>query len=74
MIKQLMQARMAARAAADEAGQQAAAEQVQAAKVALGEAGPVWWDDGTADVSGLAPDATVYADWWQTVADKRSGD
>ena len=74
MIKQLMQARMAARAAADEAGQKAAAKQVHAAKVALGEAGPVWWTDGAEDVSGLAPDATTYADWWATVADKRSGE
>ena len=65
-----MQARMAARAAADEGAQRAAAEQVMAAKVALGEAGPVWWDDGAADVSGQEPEATIYADWWRTVADE----
>ena len=65
---------MAARSAVDDAGRQAAAEQVSSAKVALGEAGPVWWNDGAADVSGLSPDATVYADWWDTVADKSSGD
>ncbi len=42
LIKQLVQARMAGRDGADEGAQRAAAEQVMAAKIALGEAGPVW--------------------------------
>ncbi len=52
-LKQLMQARM-----------QNNAEASMEAKFALGEAGPVWWDDGAADCSGLAPNDTPYASWW----------
>ena len=68
MIKQLMQARMTARDAGDEAAQRAAAERVLAAKTALGEAGPVWWDDDAPDVSGLDPEQTPYAEWWRSIA------
>jgi hypothetical protein len=52
-LKKLMQARMSA----DK-------EAVQTAKIELGEAGPVWWDDGALDLSGTAPDKSPYADWW----------
>lgn len=34
------------------------------AKIALGEAGPVWWGDDSEDYSGLAPSDTPYANWW----------
>ena len=39
------------------------------AKEALGEAGPVWWNDGTPDVSGCAPTDTVYAEWWNSLSE-----
>ncbi len=39
------------------------------AKEALGEAGEVWWDDGTPDVSGCAPTETVYAQWWNSLSE-----
>ncbi|MFY0612442.1 MAG: hypothetical protein JXQ99_12995 [Hyphomicrobiaceae bacterium] len=67
LIKQLMQARMAARDAVGEAEVRTATDRVLAAKVALGEAGPVWWDDGAPDVSGLDPEQTLYAEWWRSV-------
>lgn len=70
-IKQLMQARMAARSAGGEDERNNATEQVYDAKVALGEAGPVWWDDGAADFSGLEPQSTAYADWWLSVTGDR---
>lgn len=38
-------------------------------KIALGEAGPVWWRDGAPDVSGFAPAETDYADWWNSLND-----
>ena len=60
---------MAARDAMVEAERADAADRVLAAKTALGEAGPVWWDDGAPDVSGLDPDQTPYAEWWRTIAD-----
>ena len=42
---------------------------VTSAKTVLGETGPVWWDDDAADVSGLPPTATPYADWWASLTD-----
>lgn len=69
LIKTLMQARMAERRADSEAAYAQARADIQAAKVALGEAGPVWWDDGAEDFSGLAPEATPYADWWRSLGE-----
>lgn len=37
---------------------------VHAAKVALGERGPVWWDDQEQDQTGKAPQNSTYRDWW----------
>lgn len=58
---------MAARDAVSEVEALTAADRVLAAKVALGEAGPVWWDDDAPDVSGLDPEQTLYAEWWRSV-------
>ena len=38
---------------------------VQAAKVALGERGPVWWDDGSADLNRHKVGNTPYAQWYE---------
>ena len=37
---------------------------VDAAKRALGERGPVWWDDGSPDWNRHLAKNTPYADWW----------
>lgn len=37
--------------------------QVDRAKVALGERGPVWWDDGGPDLNRHLVVNTPYADW-----------
>ena len=37
---------------------------VNAAKEALGERGPVWWDDGALDETMTDPADSSYADWW----------
>ena len=48
---------------------------VDAAKRALGERGPVWWDDGTPDLNRRMARNTPYADWFTTLAaDARGGD
>ncbi|WP_447555634.1 hypothetical protein [Vreelandella sp. EE22] len=47
----------------DEALRKARAN-VQDAKEALGERGPVWWDDDAPDEGGRAPENSTYADWW----------
>jgi len=58
-IKKLMQARMAK--------DRPAAHEV---KIELGEAGPVWWDDGAPDYSGKKPAETPYADWWNSLTEE----
>ena len=68
-IKALMKARRAVRTAQqhdDEDALRQAREAVQAAKEALGERGPVWWDDNAPDEGGLAPHNSSYAEWWNS--------
>lgn len=63
----LMHARRAVRAALDARDAAALARaraSVDAAKVALGERGPAWWDDGSPDFNRRAVSKTPYADWW----------
>jgi hypothetical protein len=38
---------------------------VDAAKRALGERGPVWWDDGAPDWNRHLAKNTPYAKWWE---------
>ena len=65
LVRALMDARRAVRdAKGDEAMTRAARARVHEAKVALGERGPVWWDDGAPDYGRRAPKNTPYADWW----------
>jgi hypothetical protein len=47
----------------------AARAEVNAAKIALGERGPVWWDDGTEDVNRHLARNTQYAGWHQALED-----
>lgn len=72
-IKSLMQARHAVMRACTDRDRTDAQEKVDAAKLALGERGAVWWTDGAPDDSGLAPDASSYAGWWANLtADERA--
>lgn len=48
----------------DAEGLRAARARVDAAKRALGERGPVWWDDGAPDFNRRMARNTPYADWW----------
>ena len=60
-----MAARRAVRdARGDPAALSAARSQVDEAKVALGERGPVWWDDGAPDYNRRMAKNTPYADWF----------
>ena len=66
-VHALMDARRAVKAAlqADDAAALAAARQaVDAAKRALGERGPVWWNDGAPDYNRHLAKNTPYADWF----------
>ena len=74
-VKALMRARNAVRLARDEAGERAARAAVHEAKVALGERGPVWWDDGAPDENRRAPWNASYAAWWEglSAAEREAG-
>lgn len=51
-----------ARAAGE--GLSTARARVNAAKIALGERGPVWWTDGALDLNRHLARTTPYADWF----------
>ena len=40
---------------------------VNAAKIALGERGPVWWSDGAEDFNRYLVKNTPYADWYSQI-------
>ncbi len=64
LVGELMAARRAVRDAAGEPVATAAARTaVDAAKIALGERGPVWWDDGAPDYNRHMARKTPYAAW-----------
>jgi len=67
LVKELMAARRAvglARRTSDTDAEAAAHEAVNRAKVALGERGPVWWEDGAPDLNRHMARTTPYADWF----------
>lgn len=70
LTRTLMAAGRAVRDAETDDGRAAARQRVHAAKVALGERGPVWWEDGAPDLNRRLVKNTVYAPWWAA----RSGD
>lgn len=66
-VRELMAARRAvaeARRAGERAALTTARARVQAAKVALGERGPVWWTDGAPDYTRHLAKNSPYAAWW----------
>ena len=67
LVNELMDARRAVRDAKGEpSATKEARARVQAAKVALGERGPVWWSDGAPDENRTLAKNSSYADWWQS--------
>jgi hypothetical protein len=73
LVAELMSARRAkqvAMKAGDDAAREAARARVDAAKVSLGERGPVWWTDGTPDLNRHLARNSPYADWFRRAADR----
>jgi hypothetical protein len=66
-VKRLMEARRAVKDASSDEVRKAARAKVHEAKLALGERGPVWWDDGAPDETRLHPKNSSYAGWWAGV-------
>lgn len=58
----------------DQAAVRAARARVDEAKTALGERGPVWWDDGAPDFGRKMAKNTPYAEWFEGVAAGRGGE
>jgi hypothetical protein len=67
LVEELMEARRdirKPRCEADAARLAKARERVDAAKIALGERGPPWWDDGAKDFNRHLVKNTPYAEWY----------
>lgn len=65
LVKALMDARRALRGQRSEEERRAAREQVDRAKQALGERGPVWWTDGAPDFNRRLAKNTPYREWFE---------
>lgn len=64
LVAELMRARRAVRDASDPEAMKVARAAVHATKVALGERGPVWWNDGAPDLNRRMVRNTPYAAWY----------
>jgi hypothetical protein len=76
LVGRLMKARGAIRAAkqsADLKAEAGAHRAVDEVKRALGESGPVWWDDGSPDLNLHMAKNTAYADWYAKISRSRNG-
>lgn len=70
LVSELMSARRAvkaAKASGDPGEMTLARAGVQAAKVALGERGPLWWDDGSPDLNRHRVENSPYARWYRSL-------
>ena len=71
LVDELMDARRAVGRAlrSDLSALPAARAAVDAAKTALGERGPVWWDDASPDLTRRLARNTLYRQWYADFAD-----
>ncbi len=68
LVQQLMAARRAVKdAGSDDAVRRRARGDVDAAKQALGERGPVWWTDGAPDFNRRLARNTPYRSWYEAM-------
>lgn len=70
LVRKLMRARSAvgrARRGEDAEAERTARREVHEAKVALGERGPPWWDDGAPDYGRHLVRNTPYALWYHEI-------
>lgn len=68
---ELMRARAAVGRAlnqGDAVAEHHAREKVHEAKVALGERGPVWWNDGAPDYNRYLVKNTPYREWFESLS------
>jgi hypothetical protein len=67
LTRELMSARRAVRFARGADDVAAARARVNAAKIALGERGVVWWSGGGPDLNRRLVKGTCYAAWWESL-------
>lgn len=70
LTRELMRARSAvgrALRAGDSEAERRARSEVDAAKIALGERGPVWWSDGAPDYNRHLAKNTPYRTWFESL-------
>lgn len=75
-VHALMDARRAvgqAKRSGDDEALGKARRHVDEAKLALGERGPVWWDDGAPDLNRRMVRNTPYADWFAALPADNDG-
>jgi hypothetical protein len=72
-VRALMAARRKVGRARTDLEERAARRAVDEAKRALGERGPVWWDDGAPDESMKHPSSSSYASWWEQLSATEKG-
>jgi hypothetical protein len=69
LVSELMDARRAVKDAnGDVARTKLARQRVDAAKIGLGERGPVWWTDGEPDYNRKLAKNTPYRDWFENLS------
>jgi hypothetical protein len=73
LVSELMAARRAVRDASNDAERREARAAVNTAKHALGERGPVWWEDGAPDYNRHLAKNTPYAEWFDGHANDGAG-
>ena len=76
LVKRLMAARRAvaeSRRKGDDTALADARQEVNSAKKALGERGPVWWSDGAPDQNRRLVRNTAYADWYAGLESEQGG-
>jgi hypothetical protein len=77
LTQRLGKARSAVRIAkqdADLKAEAAAHKEVDKVKRALGERGPVWWDDASPDFNRHMAKNTLYAEWYSRIGRSRPGE
>jgi hypothetical protein len=76
LVGRLMKARRAvadAKRSADLEAEAVAHKAVDEVKRALGERGPVWWEDGSPDLNRHMAKNTTYAEWYAKNGRSRPG-
>jgi hypothetical protein len=74
LVRELMAAQRAVKAAQKSGKPEELAlarKAVDTTKIALGERGPVWWDDGAPDLNRQKVSGTPYAEWWASTTRPR---